>query len=93
MGDLTGEFQFAGVYAPPQRLVIRCGDLTLYDAELSSAVVPVKFTLPEDCIEDGMLALDLEYPDAVSPKSRGENEDNRELAFAFESIRFYPLEQ
>lgn len=88
-GDLTGEFQFKRVYAPPQRLVIRCDDLTLYDAELSSAEAPVQFAIPEGCIEDGLLILDLEYPDAVSPKSRGESGDTRELAFAFENIRFY----
>lgn len=89
-GDLTGEFQFKMVYAPPQRLVIRCGDLTLYDAEISSGEAPIRFTIPEGCIKEGMLMLDLEYPNAVSPTSRGESEDDRMLAFAFEKIRFYP---
>lgn len=88
-GDLTGEFQFKAVYTPPQRLIIRCGNMTLYDAELTSVETPVQFAIPERCIEDGLLILDLEYPDAVSPKSRGQSEDTRILAFAFEKIRFY----
>lgn len=95
-GDLVGEFQFEqnwGVYAPPQRLVIRCGDFTLYDEKISSTEAPIRFEIPEQCIKDGWLTLDLEYPDAVSPNSRGEGEDTRELAFAFERIRFYQSEK
>lgn len=95
-GDLVGEFQFEqnwGVYAPPQRLVIRCGDFTLYDEKISSTEAPIRFAIPEQCIRDGWLTLDLEYPDAVSPKSRREGEDTRELAFAFERIRFYQSEK
>lgn len=88
-GDLTAEFTFQYIYAPPQRFIVRCGDQVLYDAEVNSAEKPVTFTVPAVCIEDGLLLLDLEYPDAVSPKSRGDNKDVRKLAFLFYKIRFY----
>ncbi len=90
-GDLMGEFQFEqgwGVYTPPQRLVIRCGDFTLYDEKISSTEAPIRFAIPEQCIRDGWLTLDLEYPDAVAPSG-----SRRELAFAFERIRFYQSEK
>lgn len=92
-GNLMAEFRFKRVYAPPQKLIICCQGLTLFDSELSSGEVPICFTIPEACIENGWLLLDLEYPDADSPKNRGESEDDRELAFSFESICFYPSEE
>ena len=74
----------------PQRLIIRCKGQTLYDEEVSSSEEPVTFKIPPDCIEDGMLILTLEYPDAVSPRSLGQSDDGRILAFAFSLICLYP---
>ena len=90
-GDLTAEFRFKMIYAAPQTLTIRCGGSTLYDAQVHSEEEAVRFTVPESCIKDGMLILDLEYPDAVSPQSLGRSEDSRVLAFAFQNIRFDPV--
>lgn len=91
-GDLIGEFQFKGIYAPLQKLVIRCGDLVLFDAEIRSEEIPIHFLIPKDCIVDGKLVLDLEYPNAVSPKEHDGAEDSRKLAFRFYKIRFYAAE-
>ncbi len=88
-GDLTGEFQFKAVYAGPQKLIVRSNGQILYDAEITSVEEPVKFTIPEGCVKNGQLVLDLEYPNAVSPASRHESTDNRELALRFSSIYFY----
>lgn len=90
-GDLACEWDFKTIYCKPQRFIVRCGDLTLYDTELS-AEKHIQFSIPGSCVIDGWLTLDLEYPNAVSPWARGESEDARELAFAFEKIRFYPKE-
>lgn len=86
-GDLVGEFQFKRIYAPPQQLIISSGGQVLYDQVLTTADEPVTFTIPASCVENGTLVLDLEYPGAVSPESRGESADSRELAFRFLSIR------
>ncbi len=91
--NLIGEFIFSNIYAPPQRLLIRSGEKILYDSEIVSREEIVNFHIPSECIKNGWLTLDLEYPDAVSPKSRREGEDTRELAFAFERIRFYQSEK
>ena len=88
--DLTGEFKFHMVYDPPQRLVIRCGDQLLYDEDVTTADALVTFSIPSECVQNGSLILDLEYPNAVSPKSREGSDDARELAFAFSSVRFGP---
>jgi len=91
-GDLLGEFQFKGIYAPPQKLVVRCGDLVLFDAEICSEEIPIHFLIPKDCIVDGKLVLDLEYPNAVSPYDHEGATDTRELAFRFYKIRFFAAE-
>lgn len=86
-GDLVGEFQFKSMYAPPQQLIVSSGGQVLYDQVLTTADEPVTFSIPASCVENGTLVLDLEYPGAVSPESRGESADSRELAFRFLSIR------
>ena len=89
-GQLTGNISFKYIFNAPQRLIIRCKGQTLYDEEVSSSEEPVTFKIPPDCIEDGMLILTLEYPDAVSPRSLGQSDDGRILAFAFSLICLYP---
>ena len=87
--DMLGEFQFKYIHAAPQKLVIRSGDKILYEDIVDSPEKVVSFRVPIECVQGGWLTLDLEYPDAVSPVSLGENEDQRILAFGFSSIRFY----
>ena len=88
-GALMGEFELKDIYAGPQKLIVRSNGQILYDAEITSVEEPVKFTIPEGCVKNGQLVLDLEYPNAVSPASRHESTDNRELALRFSSIYFY----
>jgi len=88
-GALTGEFELKDIYAGPQKLIVRSNGQILYDAEITSVEEPVKFTIPEGCVKNGQLILDMEYPNAVSPASRHESTDNRELALRFSSIYFY----
>lgn len=88
VGGLTAEFQFQGIYASPQTLVISGGGQVLYESEIESVDEPIRFDIPSECITDDWLLLDLEYPDACSPLSLGDNEDTRVLAFRFYSICF-----
>lgn len=45
-----------------------------------------EFIIPNEYVKDGSLSLSYELPDAVSPKSMGENTDERNLALAMKSI-------
>lgn len=89
--NLIGEIQFKSIYAGPQKLVIRSAGQTLYDEEVVSTNDSVQFLIPEKCLQNGRLILDLEYPNAISPfdRTNGNKQDTRPLAFAFSSIRFY----
>ena len=89
-GDLDAEFRFKFIYAAPQTLTIRCGGSTLYDAQVHSEDEIVRFTVPESCIKNGLLTLDLGYPDAVAPDRSNGGNGQRILAFAFQNIRFDP---
>ena len=56
--------------------------------EVFSTDSPITFKISKDCIQQGVLDLDLEYPDALSPASQGKSADSRELAFRFKSFSF-----
>lgn len=86
--DLIGEIQVEAVYEPPQRLIIYSNGKTLYNKEVFSTDSPITFKISKDCIQQGVLDLDLEYPDALSPASQGKSADSRELAFRFKSFSF-----
>lgn len=92
ISDLNGEFLFRAVYAAPQRLVVCCDDLILYDEIVTSAEEPIRFAIPEECIKNGMLVLNLKYPDAISGHEFDGGAEYRVLAFAFTNIRFDSIE-
>ena len=83
--DLLCQIQLKNIYAAPQKLIIQCNSDILYEEMLSSTKDIISFVIPSPIEKN--LVLDLEYPDAVSPLSRG-NADPRKLAFAFSSITF-----
>lgn len=87
-GDITAEMRFERVFSPPQRLTVKCQGQVIYEESLDQGENAVQFTIPADCVQDGRLVLDLAYPDAATPRSLGENDDERILAFRFASIRF-----
>lgn len=87
--DLVGEFQFKMAFAPPQRFSVFYEGECLFETEVATVAVPVTFTIPKECVKDGILILDLNYPDAASPASVIGSTDKRLLAVAFSQIRFY----
>lgn len=67
---------------PPQRLIVYGGRAMLFDEAIESVDETIRIPIPGECIEDSNLRLSFEFPNAVSPKSLGEGDDSRELAFA-----------
>lgn len=85
--DCNCEIKFDRVYSPPQKLIITCDNETLFDGIIDSENLTVNFAIPKDCFKDGIIVLDLQYPDAVSPNSLSNSDDTRVLAVGFSSIR------
>lgn len=46
-----------------------------------------RIVIPKEYVKNGKLLLSLDFPDAVSPKSRGKGNDSRELALAMENLK------
>jgi hypothetical protein len=86
--DVIATFNF-GAFNPPQRMIVKCNEDTLLNEIMtdpnSNRVV---FNIPKELINGNQVTLTLEYPDAVSPASIGESNDERILAFAFTSMKF-----
>ena len=88
-GDLKANFNFKSVLTDSQRFIVKCGDQTLYEGEVTKDHLQAEFIIPENCIQDGILILELSYPDAVAPSSiDSESSDARVLAVAFSEITF-----
>lgn len=87
-GDLTGEFTFMNIFGGSQELIIQCGETELFRGTISSTADPVLFTVPQSCIQDGILKLTLSYPNAISPAELGQSTDGRTLALGFSSFLF-----
>lgn len=84
--DLTADICSQNIYHGNQRLIVRADGQTLFDETVTKADPEISFGIPASCIHDGLLILNLEYPDATSPKSDGRSNDDRILAVAFRSI-------
>lgn len=85
--NLTLEFGY-GVYAPPQEVNIfvngnRIDSFTAFEGGTRSVAIPNEY------VQEGRLDLGFEFPDAVSPASRGENGDGRLLALNMKDIRIF----
>lgn len=85
--NLLATFNFKMVHNAPQRLVVKCKDMVLFDETI---VQPgeIEFGIPRDLIDNKGIDLTFEYPSAVSPASLGNSKDKRILAFAFTSMKF-----
>lgn len=83
--NLVLEFQY-GVYAPPQNVEVFVND-NLLGSFAAAEDGKQTFNVPGEYIYNGKLNLRFGFPDAVSPASRGENEDIRLLALNMKDIR------
>lgn len=72
-----------------QHVIISAGGQTLYDDTVTTNLSYINFAVPKECIIEGMLILDFDYPDACSSISIGtSDEDARDIAIKFWSIAF-----
>jgi len=68
-----------------QRLVISSNNQVLFEDTLTGAG-EILFSIPKECISEGIIELKFEYPDSLVPKDAGINEDTRRIAIAFNKI-------
>ena len=76
------------VFNDVQQVTISCGDTILFSDTINQNLSQISFSIPKECLKDNILSLQLELPDAVSPKELGDGEDGRKLALAITSIEF-----
>ncbi len=83
--DLKFKLEIGWILGESQRLKISNAGKVLYE-ETITGTRNIEFLIPKEYIADNNLFLDLEYPDAITPKELGINEDPRQLAFALISM-------
>jgi len=86
-GDLAMELDFQAIFHAPQRMIVTCGEQTLYDEVQTDATIPAIISIPTACIQNKQLNLTFHFPNAISPKTAGVSDDERELALALTSLR------
>ncbi len=86
--DIIMTWDVQWVFNDSQLLTVRCGGQTLYNERVAAGTGELSIVIPQACIENRLLTLELEYPDAISPQTLLQSSDPRELAFALKHIRF-----
>ncbi len=76
------------IYGEKQRVKIWVNDNEVANYEAIREEEKVVL-IPKEFISDGEIRLQFEFPDAVSPKSRGESLDERILALGIKSMKIY----
>lgn len=84
--DITAFFEFEMIYNGRQTLIVTWHGETLFNELVTQP--QVSFAIPCELIEDGIIELEFDYPDAVSPLEINESEVGRILAFAWSKIVF-----
>lgn len=72
-------------YLSPERVLIYAND-NLIEDYLANGAEEKEFIIPSEYIKEDELIITFEFPDAASPKSRGENSDSRLLGLAFKTL-------
>lgn len=84
--DLVLQINLKRIYNVRQRMIVACGDEILFDEVWENASEPITVSIPANCVQERLLELSFQFPDAVSPKSKGESTDARDLAFCIVSF-------
>lgn len=81
---LYAEISVAGTIDNNQTISISTHGETLYEATLPEEASKIQFTIPKEAVVDGILTLDLSYPNAISPQSiNPDSKDTRVLSVRF----------
>lgn len=84
--DIVCTINVFQVFNDVQQVTISYGDIILFSDTINQNLSQISFSIPKECLKDNILSLQLELPDAVSPKELGDGEDGRKLALAITSI-------
>ena len=90
--DITAEINFKGIYNGSQALVITSHGRELFNQVVTPDNPSVSFVIPQEIIENGVVDLELSYPNAARPSDSGSS-DTRLLAFAWERISFQKVDE
>lgn len=84
--DLNVTIKLSSHYGDDQHIIAECGGQVIFEDVINDTTT-IKFSIPADYIEDGMLLLKLRYPDAVSERQLYDESDDATLR----SFNFYEL--
>lgn len=88
--DLIAEFTCKAIYSGSQHVTVMSGNETLFSDLVTRDQPVIRFTVPENCIQNGQLILDFMYPDARSPVEDG-GRDSRVLALKYKQFMLTPV--
>lgn len=79
---LKVQMNIAQIFNQPQKMIVSVGDNVVYDGTLTQPGA-VEFGIRKEYVQDGVLELDFQFPDAISPYELGISGDIRTLAVGF----------
>lgn len=84
---LYAEMGVAGTIDNKQAISISAQGETLYEAVLPTGASRIQFSIPKEAVVDGILTLELSYPNAISPQSiNPDSTDTRVLSVRFSDM-------
>lgn len=93
-GDLQMQIEVKRVITDAQTMEISSAGEILYSETVPAGESTVSFTIPQHCVENGILTIDFYYPDAVAPASiNSDSTDTRILSVAFSKIVIEAIEK
>lgn len=84
--DLLLQVNLRMIFNAPQRLIVTHEDQVLFDESIENVDNPIAIHIPAEYIQDQVVDLIFQIPDAISPEALEMSEDKRDLAFAIESF-------
>ena len=87
--EITGDLELTihpnRIFNSPQQVVVACDDLILFDETLED-VTPIVIPIPQVCIEENRIKLQMQFPNAISPAEVSNSGDRRKLAIGIASF-------
>ena len=83
--DLELTINLNRIFNSPQQVVVAYDDLILFDETLED-VTPIVIPIPQVCIEENRMKLQMQFPNAISPAEVSNSGDRRKLAIGIASF-------
>lgn len=84
--DLLLQVNLRMIFNAPQRLIVTHEDQVLFDESIESVDNPITIHIPAEYVQDQVVDLIFQIPEAISPEALEMSGDKRDLAFAIESF-------